>query len=540
MGCRLALAIHGSRHSYGPCRGAGFLGMGVLASGVTATAAGLTSDATIAAGGLGLAIALYLLGLLLLPGAAGTVTTRLRRLLDGTGSGICLLFTAWLLVVSPHGGLRPLPLAVALGTCAAVAVAVVTGLRAARYRPAALACAGGAGLSIVGLATVAIVLGTEIPDGSAWLATVPLVAGPVLADLGARRAGAGPDEPDPADEDGSLAGYPLLALPVGLAVLAAAYHLLVVGMLDRISTVLGIAGVAAIGLREALAAVDVRRYARRLTAQEAHFRSLVSGATEVTVVVDAELVVRWQSPAAARHFGLSDQDVVGRPFTALVHPDDVARVRAALRASEPTLIEARLRDGFGRWRDTESTVSDLRDAPEVAALVVHVRDVGERKELERTLHRMAFTDQLTGLANRRELLRAVAAARLTGTGRGAVLVIDLDGLAGINDLRGHEVGDAVLIEVARRLRACVGDEGLPARVGGAEFAVLTARGPVFANTLADRLLTALGEPYRPPGATVHLSVSVGLAGLSGPRWNGSCPVSSSAANSTSRTSSCWT
>jgi diguanylate cyclase (GGDEF)-like protein len=136
--------------------------------------------------------------------------------------------------------------------------------------------------------------------------------------------------------------------------------------------------------------------------------------------------------------------------------------------------------------------------------------------LERTLHRMAFTDQLTGLANRRELLRAVAAARTATDPAGCVLLIDLDGLTGVNDLRGHELGDAVLIEVGRRLRCGVDDSAdLSARLGGDQFAVLTRTPPVRAYSLATRLLTMLTEPYRLPGATVHLSAHVGLTALTG-------------------------
>jgi diguanylate cyclase (GGDEF)-like protein/PAS domain S-box-containing protein len=234
-------------------------------------------------------------------------------------------------------------------------------------------------------------------------------------------------------------------------------------------------------------------------------------------VVDTDLVIKWQSPAAARQFGLSDQDVLGRPFAALVHPEDAGRVVEALAevlaGREPGLIGARLHDGFGRWRDTESTVNDLRDVPAVGALVVHVRDVGERRELERTLQRMAFTDQLTGLANRREALRTLAARRLEDSG--CVLAVDLDGLTGVNDVRGHEVGDAVLIEVARRLRSGVDETDVVARLGGDEFLVLTGTGQVRAYALAMRLLTVLGEPYRLPGATVHLTATIGLAEVSG-------------------------
>ena len=528
---RHALAIHrepapgldqqgGARpqeHSFGPCRGAGFLGLAVLAAGTAVVAAvAVVADgqatgpagARVLTGGLLAATALFVLGLLLLPGAAPGPLARLRRLLDGLGVGVSLLFTVWLL--TPGHGTGALPATVALLLAAGLSIAVVTGLRAVRYRRASLDCSGGAMLSMLGLAGMALAfLGNGQPAGLP-VAAGAMVFGPVLSWTGARWAGTGPDDAD------DSSGYPILAVPVGAALLAAGYHLLRGRSFDDVSIGLGFVVVVALAAREAFAVADIRRYARRVAVQGAHFRSLVSGSSDVAMMLDADLVVRWQSPVAARQLGLSDQDVVDRPFVALVHPDDADAVRERLVAilagpQRPALIAARLRDGFGRWRDTESTVDDQRSVPEVGALVVHVRDVGERRELERSLDRMARTDQLTGLANRHQLTGTVAAL-LPG---GAVLVIDLDGFTAVNDLHGPEVGDAVLVEAARRLRTGVDPADLPARLGADEFAVATQGPPVRTFALASRLLTMLSEPYPLPDGTVHLTACVGIAELAG-------------------------
>jgi diguanylate cyclase (GGDEF)-like protein/PAS domain S-box-containing protein len=518
---RLALAIHRGRRTFGPCRGAGFLGVGVLVGGATVVGVAGHPDEHLATNlglpGLVATTAIYLLGLLLLPGAATTTAARLQRLLDGGAVGICLFYIAWLLALTPHGGEHRRALIAGLVACAATSVALVTGLRAVRYRPAALACSGGATLSVTGLAGLVVAVTHPTSGPALWLATAALVVGPALTAEGARRNGS--SEPDPAAADGSFAGYPLLAIPIGAALLATAYTLIRGGVPDRTAIVLGLAAVAAVAVREALAALTVRRYAVRLATREAHFRCLVAGSSDVTAVVDTDLVVRWLSPAAARQFALSEQDVVDRPFAAMLHPDDAGRVvewlSAPGEAVHPSLVEARLRDGYGRWRETESTLSDLRTIPEVAAFVVHIRDIGDRRVMERTLRQMAFTDQLTGLANRRAMLRAVATARSVPEPAGCVLVVDLDGLAGVNDVHGHELGDAVLIEVGRRLRADLDSPDLPARLAGDQFAVLTPVGSVRAYALAGRLATVLGEAYRLPGATLRLSANVGLAEVAG-------------------------
>jgi diguanylate cyclase (GGDEF)-like protein/PAS domain S-box-containing protein len=520
---RTALAIRRAQGAGVACRGAGMLGWAALATGLTAVALPLTAPparAVLAVCGLGVVVVLCAVGMVMVPGSATSLAGRLRRGFDGLGLGVTLVFVGWLM--PPAGALPPTVLAAFLWASAGLSVVTVMTLRTAAHRPAALLCGGGAVATIGGLTTLAALLAYRPPGWATALAAAPVVVGMAVTVAGARRA----DPASPAETrepDPHLTGYPLLALPAALGALASLHHLVTVGHFDRTSVVLGVCVVIVLVARELLAVGDIRRYARRLAVHEAHFRSLVAGATDLTMVLDDNLVVRWQSPAAARLFGLADADVVGRPFTDLVHPDDAAAVAALLApaagdrpaSAPPQLVDARLRDGHGVWRDTESTVSDQRAVPEVAALVVHVRDVSERRHLERTLHRLARIDQLTGLANRHELMRAVAGRRELPGHTGALLVIDLHGLADVNDGCGREGGDAVLVEVARRLRALLDDDDVPARLGGDEFAVVAADGPVLAYALATRLVAALTGPYELPGAVVRLHVSIGLAEVAG-------------------------
>lgn len=136
-------------------------------------------------------------------------------------------------------------------------------------------------------------------------------------------------------------------------------------------------------------------------------------------------------------------------------------------------------------------------------------------EREAHFRELAHTDPLTGLANRRGLLRALEAAADT-TDPVVLLGLDLDGFKHVNDMRGHDVGDAVLAEVGRRLRAHQRPGDLAARLGGDEFAVLMRGRPARdAEQVAGRLLQVLGEAYEQPDGPVLLSVSIGLAGRPG-------------------------
>jgi diguanylate cyclase (GGDEF)-like protein/PAS domain S-box-containing protein len=493
---RTALAIHHADGTFVACKGAGFVGMGALATGLTVLVPAFISRGTgIAATiALGLAAAMYVVGTMLLPGAATSWAVRLRRGFDGIGLGVSLGFAAWLIPKTPDSSFAALPST--LVGAAGVAIVVVITLRARPRRGPAMICGLGALIVLAGLTVTAI---------------------------GGTRRDLPPPRLAPRDPDQVLASYPLLAVPAGVGVIAAIFHLITHGGFDTTGAILGIAMVAVLTMRELLVVRDIRRYAGRLKTREAHFRSLVAGATDLTLVLDEHLTVTWQSPAAARLFGLCDAEVVGRPFRELIHPDDVADAQAVIQSvlagehddGPPALINARVRDGHELWRDTESTVSDQRSVPEVAALVVHVRDVGERRHLERALHRLSYTDQLTGLANRRALMRELLAFRRRAGQQGTLLVIDLHGLAEINDSKGRETGDAVLIEVGRRIRSLLSDEDVPARLGGDEFAVLTTDGAVLAYALATRLVTLLMEPYQLPGTIVELHTSVGLAELAG-------------------------
>jgi diguanylate cyclase len=123
---------------------------------------------------------------------------------------------------------------------------------------------------------------------------------------------------------------------------------------------------------------------------------------------------------------------------------------------------------------------------------------------------LAHTDPLTGLANRRGLLRALYLDAATGVP--CVLVtLDLDGFKNVNDMRGHDVGDTVLIEVAQRLKLNLRAGDVAARLGGDEFAVLMWGQRAEATSAAHRLLALLSRPYQVSGGTIFLSTSIGLA-----------------------------
>jgi diguanylate cyclase (GGDEF)-like protein len=132
------------------------------------------------------------------------------------------------------------------------------------------------------------------------------------------------------------------------------------------------------------------------------------------------------------------------------------------------------------------------------------------------LKTLSTIDSLTGLPNRlqaHEVIEKMLAGGAQQAEPFAVLFIDLDRFKGVNDGMGHDAGDALLIQAARRIRGCLRDEDLAARLGGDEFVVLTTRiTPAGApERLARDLIAAVSAPFRIGVAEVYLSASIGIA-----------------------------
>jgi diguanylate cyclase (GGDEF)-like protein len=149
------------------------------------------------------------------------------------------------------------------------------------------------------------------------------------------------------------------------------------------------------------------------------------------------------------------------------------------------------------------------------ALARFVGAVRQQARVQRLLAQLAAHDELTGLANRRTLIEALE-RDFRPEPDTVLLYLDLDGFKAVNDGYGHCAGDAVLVEVARRLCHAVRAVDLVARLGGDEFAVLCHRlPPEEAHALAARLAAAVVEPIRHGTLALRVSASIGLAAAAG-------------------------
>jgi diguanylate cyclase (GGDEF)-like protein/PAS domain S-box-containing protein len=248
------------------------------------------------------------------------------------------------------------------------------------------------------------------------------------------------------------------------------------------------------------------------------FAALLDHAPDVILVCDDAWRVREATPAVAAVLGHEPDELVGRRLGELLHPDDRDRWPllhdGAPAGGAPAETELRLRHRDGTWRHLEVVVSDLRHDPDVGAVVVNARDVSQWRAMEAELRHQAAHDPATGLPNRqrfRDELRAALAPG--GTGRPAILLVNLDRFKAINETYGPDTGDRLIAALAKRLARCIGPRDVLARYSGNEFALLCpdVDGASAAGAMAARVLERIREPFLLVSGEVRVQASVGMA-----------------------------
>jgi diguanylate cyclase (GGDEF)-like protein/PAS domain S-box-containing protein len=250
-------------------------------------------------------------------------------------------------------------------------------------------------------------------------------------------------------------------------------------------------------------------------------------------------------------YGSRDKDVLGltgeqlealgpEDSVALTHPDDQLRL-AAVNSAAAGLVDGQVlqiryrgRHADGQWRWLNRRVTPFRrDSTGAVREVLSVlRDVTDLVQAEDRLTYAALHDDLTGLPNRVLLVERLETALVrsgTDACEVAVLFCDLDGFKNVNDTAGHAAGDAVLLEVARRLTHVLRDNDTVARVGGDEFVIVVApwnranlvpeQGArqvgsdhyrALAVRVADRVAVALRRPITVEGFDHFVTASIGI------------------------------
>ncbi|MBB2493958.1 sensor domain-containing protein [Aquipseudomonas ullengensis] len=260
---------------------------------------------------------------------------------------------------------------------------------------------------------------------------------------------------------------------------------------------------------------------------EARYRTLVQHAPEAILLFSPKTGIVDANENAERLFRLGRAELMGKRPIDLTPPRQangedseaaaLKNLEAAIGGGTP-VFEWLHRDSVGRMLPCEVRLVRMPGKPLLVR--ASITDISERQRYQREIERLAYSDELTGLPNRRLLqdrLQHAMTRELRDGSFGALLFIDLDHFKTVNDSLGHPVGDALLREVTARLGRCLRAEDTLARLGGDEFVVLLeALGETpelaaeHAAEVGDKLLGSLQGSYRVEGHELAVTASIGI------------------------------
>jgi len=268
---------------------------------------------------------------------------------------------------------------------------------------------------------------------------------------------------------------------------------------------------------------------KALRDSESKLRGMINSALDAIVTIDEQGCIIEFNPAAEHTFGYKRDDVLGRNLAEVIIPPGM---RKAHIEGHERFVKTGKQKMFGRRLELtamradgtefpiELTITSLSDQglPYVTGFI---RDITEKKRAEQDIRNLAFFDSLTGLPNRRLLMDRLQQALVSSARTrkyGAVMFIDLDNFKIINDSRGHDYGDLLLVEVARRLRECVRAEDTVARLSGDEFLIIleeldadVGHSVIEARMVGEKILHVVNQPYRLKEVEYHNSCSIGIS-----------------------------
>jgi len=483
------------------------------------------------------AVPLAIAGIAVFPGRH-RVASRLAFLLDGSIMAGALLLISWATVLGTvyrAGSGTPLSTIIGLAYPISDIVIAVMALLLVGRTPSSI--------RLPLLLVVAGLVANLLSDSAfAYLTTVntygPVqiidsgwVAGYLLIALGAVRAALVPASRSPAN-DRPQGGWTLVFVYVPVAIAATIAALKNVGGSDDPLLLWDLmAVVALVIMRQFIVLWDNMSLNQKLEAQsaalresEGHLRSLVQNSGDVVMLADGDGTVRFVSTSIDRFFAYSPTELVGQPFSELLHPEDrptfADGLKKALTASaHPIPVSCRFRHKLGSWTHCHVTITNLLHQSSPQALVLNIRDVTDRKEMEERLAHLAAHDPVTSLPNRlsfRTQLDEALEASVPDRGI-AVLVLDVDDFKLVNDALGERASDDVLGMIGGRLGKIVPPGDVVARMGADEFAVLMKAvvdedEPV---RLAERIVEHFKAPFRVQEREILLRLSMGIAAQAG-------------------------
>lgn len=281
---------------------------------------------------------------------------------------------------------------------------------------------------------------------------------------------------------------------------------------------------ASIGLRQEALRLAIVRDLSQEESTQAEYRRLAMAleqSEDAIVITDSEGTIQFANTGFERITGYGREEVIGQKPSLLKsghHSQEFyANLWRTIKAGKPfrgTIANLRKSGELFYELKTISPVHDTSGG--ITHYVSTARDVTRQVKAEERLVMLANYDPITGLPNRNLLLdrlsQSIAQVQRHG-GHVALLFLDMDRFKGINDSLGHAAGDALLVEVSRRLRACVREEDTVARLGGDEFILMLVnlRRPEHSVRILEKLMAAFEKPFIIQGQAIYATPSVGVS-----------------------------
>lgn len=262
----------------------------------------------------------------------------------------------------------------------------------------------------------------------------------------------------------------------------------------------------------------------KLMESERHFRIISENSEDLISLISRRGKIDYLSPSSKRILGFKNEDMLGLSYTDFVHPDDLPECNKLLEESVSkqtySKVLYRMKNKNGDWIWLEMAATPVLDEIDNLVHIVAIsRDMTVRLEYEERLKYLASHDFLTRLENRRSfkvrLRRALSRFNKDKMGL-ALFMIDIDHFKTINDQYGHDKGDYVLTEFAKRLKKVIGNSGVKFRFGGDEFAVIleqTTKEEVV--ELINMFQEELKKSWHANSVEVEITTSIGVAFIDG-------------------------
>ena len=272
-----------------------------------------------------------------------------------------------------------------------------------------------------------------------------------------------------------------------------------------------------------------KRMEENLRANEQRLRSILERLPMGLCLVQDDGLISFRNARYVQICGYTQEEVPDtNTWWQRAYPDATEREAIRQRLLDTShqgiipLAEYTIRCADGKYKPVEISGIFVE-----GGRLITMQDLSERKAAEEEINQLAYYDPLTRLPNRRLLMDRLQQALATSARHqrsGALLMLDLDNFKTVNETRGHDRGDALLLQVAHRLRGCVHEDDTVARQGGDEFVVVLEdlgdspeEAAARAEDVGQRILGVLREPYQIDGAAHHSSLSMGVTIYSGTR-----------------------